>query len=138
MSERQNKMIKNMHVTEWGAAITHCENRDESMADFIARAIRHMLAADNAAPMFTMPDERAGLPEVGQPGRAAPAALMANPLPITSAHEFAALMSGAAALATASGVPVPRGHARSAFAALGASIRAARGLPQVSRKGSPA
>jgi len=124
---RQHKTIKAMDEAAWNAAIEHCRARDEKMSDFAARAFRQMIERDRAAPMLLPPDERAAL-----------AALPARePVPVGTAAELAALMQGVAALASASGRPVPRDVLREASGAARDALRAARGKPPVSPRNPP-
>lgn len=125
-------MIKNMERAEWDKAAAHAKARGESMASFAARAFRQMREREASAPMVYMPDHRdAGQPSagaaLGQPSGAA----LPLPLIIESVGELAALMHGAAAMATAAGVKLPEGHARDALAlaraSVGEALRAARG-----------
>lgn len=123
----QNKMIKGMDTRAWDAALEHCRARDESMAGFAARAFRQMIERDRGAPLFTMPDER--------PPRAA--ALPAAPVPVETAADLAALMQGMAAMATASGQPVPKDFRREASALGRDSLRIARGKAPLASRNPP-
>lgn len=127
---KQHKMIKNMDETEWEASRRHCEARAESMASFAARAFRQMRERDAAGPQYAPPAERgAGQPSAPRGGAAlgqpsAPA--LPVPLMIESVGDLAALMHGAAAMATAAGVKLPQQHAREALALAHAAVAGAK------------
>lgn len=116
--DRQPVTIKAMPVAAWKRAREAAEKQDQSMAEWLARAI-NQLADMEAGARVTMP---------GKPDK--PEA------PAMPAADLEALMRAAHAVSEASGVPVPKVAARHAFALLTGQMRAARGLPvrQTSRK----
>jgi hypothetical protein len=131
-SAKQDKMIKSMDRAEWDRCAAHAKARNESMASFATRAFRQMRELDVLKPIYSPPAERqAGQPSavaaLGQPSGAA----LPVPLMIESVGELAALMHGAAAMATAAGLKLPEAHARDALAlaraSVGEALRAARG-----------
>jgi hypothetical protein len=132
-SAKQDKMIKSMDRAEWDRCAAHAKARNESMASFATRAFRQMRELDVLKPIYSPPAERqAGQPSaVGQPSRQPSGAALPVPLMIESVGELAALMHGAAAMATAAGLKLPEAHARDALAlaraSVGEALRAARG-----------
>lgn len=102
--------IKSMDQAAWETAKRSAAKAGETMAEWLARAIRQLAALEEG--------DRETPP--GQPSK--------PPAPGLPVAELEGLMRAAAALADASGVPVPKRTARHAYALVSAQLRAARGL----------
>ena len=118
-SERAPKTVKSMPVKPWETAVSCAMKRGEQMGDWLARAIltqANLEAGDRVIP----PDERPVLP-TRQTGDAPVLPIVAPPPPD--------LLQALAAIADASGRPVPKDVAGHAYALARGYLRAARGLP---------
>lgn len=107
--------VKAMPVAEWKRAKDAAEKQDQSMAEWLARAI-NQLADREAGEREVFPNQ-------------APVSPPSLPTPTIPAGEVTEMMRAAHAVSQAAGVPVPKTVARHLFAVLSAQARAARGLP---------
>jgi hypothetical protein len=115
--------VKGMPVSAWKLAREAAGRTDETLGEWLSRAIRQLAEAERAGPRVIPPDTPAAAQQ--------PADLS------DAAAGLAGLMQGMAALATASSVPPSKAAVRDVYAAARDLARVARGLPAVKPRANP-
>lgn len=107
--------IKSMPVEERKLAVACAARAGLNMAEWMVRAVRNQARIDAGD-------------QVLPPGTPAPRPAAArSPAPL---GDLVAVVQALGAIAESSGVPVPRGLARSSYAAVREQLRGIRGLPE--------
>lgn len=124
--ERAPKTVKSMPVKPWETAVSCATKRGEQMGDWLARAITNQANLESGDRVI-LPDER----PVSLGGETA-----ANPVlpPLPPPPD---LLQALAAIAAASGRPVPKDVAGHAYALTRAYLRAGRRLPPAKPRKTP-
>lgn len=102
--------VKGMDAEQWERAKTAANRQDETMGEWLSRAVKHLADMEEGGREFG-PSER-----------------VSERKPLT-AEQVAALMQAAAQLALATGKPAPKSHAHGLRAVVDDLTRQARGLP---------
>lgn len=111
--------VKSVSVETRKLAVACAAKQGQTMAEWLARAVRNQANLEAGERVMPPAARRAGVDLVHVPG---PALAM-------DLGELADLMQATQAVAEAAGVPIAKATARHALALVTAQLRAARGLP---------